>query len=143
MITLIVLAVPHCDQPVLSYAHFVFVSCWLGQVSRRRLRNTILGYLQEPRDANAASLCLDQFNAADCMTDKLAAVACLAGFDDANGACPERAMALSKFYEDAGGDFLVLNKWFGIQVWPCFVVCVFCVLSLRVDVNFLLFYSLV
>ena len=50
------------------------------------------------------------------MTDKLAAVACLADFDDAGGAFPERSEALAKFYEDAGGDPLVLNKWFGIQV---------------------------
>lgn len=27
-----------------------------------------------------------------------------------------RAEALEKFYKDADGDFLVLNKWFGIQV---------------------------
>ncbi|CAN0161441.1 unnamed protein product, partial [Ectocarpus sp. 12 AP-2014] len=86
-----------------------------AEVGRRRLRNTILSYLHEPRDAAAAKLCFDQFEAADCMTDKLAAVACLANFDDAGGAFPERAEALSKFYNDAGGDALVLNKWFGIQ----------------------------
>lgn len=50
------------------------------------------------------------------MTDKLAAVACLADFDDSGGEFPERAEALSKFFDDADGDFLVLNKWFGIQV---------------------------
>ncbi|CAM9158816.1 unnamed protein product [Ectocarpus sp. 6 AP-2014] len=86
-----------------------------AEVGRRRLRNTILSYLHEPRDAAAAKLCFDQFEAADCMTDKLAAVACLANFDDAGGAFPERAEALSKFYNDADGDALVLNKWFGIQ----------------------------
>ncbi|CAM9463356.1 unnamed protein product [Pylaiella littoralis] len=85
------------------------------EVGRRRLRNTVLSYLREPRDAAAAKLCLDQFNAADCMTDKLAAVGCLADFNDAEGAFPERAEALAKFYKDADGDFLVLNKWFGIQ----------------------------
>ncbi|CAN0597037.1 unnamed protein product, partial [Laminaria digitata] len=85
------------------------------QVGRRRLRNTILAYLHEPRDADAAKLCLEQFKAADCMTDKLAAVACLADFDDKAGEFPERSEAISKFYEDADGDFLVLNKWFGIQ----------------------------
>lgn len=51
------------------------------------------------------------------MTDKLTAVGCLASFDDAaKGACSEREQALSKFYDDANGDFLVINKWFGIQV---------------------------
>lgn len=87
-------------------------------MGRRRLRNTVLGYLQESKDSAAAKMCFDQFNAADCMTDKLAAVGCLASFDDGGdgSACPERGQALSKFYEDANGDFLVLNKWFGIQV---------------------------
>lgn len=60
------------------------------QVGRRRLRNTVLSYLHEPRDAAAAKLCLEQFKSADCMTDKLAAVGCLADFDDAGGAFPER-----------------------------------------------------
>lgn len=50
------------------------------------------------------------------MTDKLAAMACLTAFDDDEGSFPKRAEALAKFYKDARGDFLVLNKWFGIQV---------------------------
>lgn len=66
------------------------------QVGRRRLRNTVLSYLHEPRDAAAAKLCLDQFNAADCMTDKLAAVGCLADFNDAEGAFPERYACVSR-----------------------------------------------
>lgn len=85
----------------------------------------MLSYLAEPRDADAAKVCFEQFLAADCMTDKLAAVACLSGFDDSDGVCPERAEALAKFYKDADGDFLVLNKWFGIQVrcGVCVVLC--------------------
>ncbi len=62
----------------------------LTQVGRRQLRNTVLSYLHEPRDAAAAKLCFDQFKSADCMTDKLAAVKCLANFDDSGGAFPER-----------------------------------------------------
>lgn len=85
-------------------------------MGRRRLRNTVLSYLHEPRDVGAAKLCLEQFKAADCMTDKLAAVSLLADFDDSRGEFPERSEAISKFFEDAGGDFLVLNKWFGVQV---------------------------
>lgn len=69
---------------------FRFVFRVFSQVGRRRLRNTVLSYLQEPRDAAAAKLCLEQFKSADCMTDKLAAVGCLANFDDAGGAFPER-----------------------------------------------------
>ena len=47
------------------------------------------------------------------MTDKLAALGALVGKDPAT--CPERAEALKIFYDDAAGDFLVVNKWFGIQ----------------------------
>ena len=47
------------------------------------------------------------------MTDKLAALGALVGKDPAT--CPERAEALKTFYDDAAGDFLVVNKWFGIQ----------------------------
>ncbi|CAN0133218.1 unnamed protein product, partial [Discosporangium mesarthrocarpum] len=85
------------------------------KVGRRRLRNTCLSYLHEPRDKGAAKLCLEQFLDAcgprGCMTDKLAAVSCLV---DIPG--PEQDEALERFYKDADGDALVLNKWFAIQV---------------------------
>ena len=54
-----------------------------------------------------------QFKGANCMTDKLAALGALVGKDPEG--CPERAEALQAFYDDAAGDFLVVNKWFGIQ----------------------------
>lgn len=80
--------------PLLVFPSNVFLFCFMFsrhfQVGRRRLRNTVLSYLHEPRDAAAAKLCLEQFKSADCMTDKLAAVGCLADFDDAGGAFPER-----------------------------------------------------
>jgi aminopeptidase N len=44
------------------------------------------------------------------MTDKLAALSCLASID-----CSERNDAIETFYRDAGSNALVLNKWFMIQ----------------------------
>eukprot|EP00931_Biecheleriopsis_adriatica_P065494 TRINITY_DN40015_c0_g1_i1.p1 TRINITY_DN40015_c0_g1~~TRINITY_DN40015_c0_g1_i1.p1 ORF type:complete len:1017 (-),score=262.98 TRINITY_DN40015_c0_g1_i1:64-3090(-) len=81
---------------------------------RRRLRNVCLGYLSTAKDANSIALCAKQFAEArsrGCMTDKLAAVGCLANVPDT----PEAAEAMKQFYDDAAGDALVLNKWFSMQ----------------------------
>jgi aminopeptidase N len=48
------------------------------EVGRRRLRNTVLDYIHSLKDDTAAELCLQQYNNADCMTDKVAALSCLA-----------------------------------------------------------------
>lgn len=82
-------------------------------VGRRRLLNTCLGYLSvaEPSTlAESVALAKAQFDAAQCMTDKAAALMALTGLES-----PERAEALQTFYTDAKGDALVLNKWFAIQ----------------------------
>ena len=47
------------------------------------------------------------------MTDKLSAMAGLVAMGDDHPT--ERDAALAKFYEDAEGDALVLNKWFSTQ----------------------------
>lgn len=47
------------------------------------------------------------------MTDKMAALNALASMDG-EGA-DARDAALQKFYDDANGDALVLNKWFSVQ----------------------------
>jgi aminopeptidase N len=49
-----------------------------AEVGRRRLRNTVLDYIHSLKDDTAAELCLQQYNSADCMTDKVAALSCLA-----------------------------------------------------------------
>jgi len=82
------------------------------QVGARRLRNTCLGYLAKPADERAQQTCLEQFRAAACMTDSLAAVSALAGQE-----CAAREEALTAFFEraKANKEALVLNKWLGVQ----------------------------
>ncbi|WP_372694182.1 aminopeptidase N [Immundisolibacter sp.] len=80
-----------------------------GEVGRRRLRNLCLGYLAELDDIGP-SLCLEQFEAADNMTDTAAALALLAQLD-----APARERALDAFYQRWQGEALVLDRWFSVQ----------------------------
>jgi aminopeptidase N len=84
-----------------------------GEVGRRRLRNTCLDFLSTgPGSAEGVVLAKQQFDGANCMSDRLSALASLAG---KGPACVESVEALASFYTQAAGNALVLNKWFGIQ----------------------------
>merc|ERR1712127_454989 len=61
----------------------------------------------------AADLATSHYNAATGMTDKMAALGALASMDG-EGA-DARDAALQRFYDEAEGDALVLNKWFSVQ----------------------------
>jgi len=87
-------------------------------VGRRRLRNVYLGYLCSiastgDEQRNAASIATKHFESATGMTDKLAAFNILASMSGEGAEA--RDLAIKKFYEDAKGDSLVLNKWFAVQ----------------------------
>jgi len=87
-------------------------------VGRRRLRNVLLDYLcsikETPEEQKAAAaLASAHYEAATGMTDKMAALSALASMDGEGTAA--RDAALAKFYEEADGDALVLNKWFTVQ----------------------------
>ncbi len=77
---------------------------------KRSLRNLCLGMLMEPGDADIRALCVAQFEAADNMTDTMAALMLLANTD-----CPERAVALDAFYAKWKHEPLVLDKWLAVQ----------------------------
>ncbi len=79
-------------------------------IGRRSLRNTCLSYLVVAGDASAVGLAKAQFDAAENMTDVLAALGILSSVD-----CPERLDALAAFYQSWRHDPLVLDKWFAIQ----------------------------
>ncbi len=81
-----------------------------ADMGRRRLKNICLGYLMQLDDAQARSLCLQQFQASHNMTDVIASLSLLANRD-----CPEREQALAGFYTKWREDTLVLDKWFAIQ----------------------------
>jgi aminopeptidase N len=77
---------------------------------RRALRNLCLGYLMELDDAEIHTLCVNQFDQADNMTDTMAALSALA-----NSGGNERESALRKFYEKWKDEPLVVDKWFAVQ----------------------------
>jgi len=91
-------------------AEYVFSS---AEVGRRRLRNTILDYISASPDNQPAAVALikAQYDSAQCMTEKIAALGCLVS----KQGVPERQDAITSFHRDAAGDALVLNKWFAIQ----------------------------
>lgn len=76
----------------------------------RRLRSMALGYIAAGGGEDAPRFAAEQFETADNMTDRQAALGVLA-----NSHWPERADALEQFYERYRGDALVLDKWFMVQ----------------------------
>lgn len=89
-------------------------------IGQRRLRNVLLDYLcvvketAEERET-ASKLAIDQFNSAFGMTDKYAALSSLVSMDGEEDVVARRESAIKKFYDDANGDALILNKWFTVQ----------------------------
>jgi aminopeptidase N len=79
-------------------------------IGRRALRNACLGYLAANGEAEGVALAKAQFDAAQNMTDVLAALAVLSAID-----CPERRAARETFHARWRKDDLVLDKWFAIQ----------------------------
>ena len=79
-------------------------------IGRRSLKNLCLAYLMSLDDAAALSLCLEQFETADNMTDVLAALGCLVHSDSI-----QRPKTLEAFYQKWSRDPLVLDKWFMLQ----------------------------
>ena len=77
---------------------------------RRRLRNVALGYIAASGAEDAAALALAQFDDADNMTDRQAALTTLVGTD-----APEREVALERFHARYADNALVLDKWFQTQ----------------------------
>lgn len=87
-------------------------------VGQRRLRNTIMGYLasikESPEEQKAAAeLATSHYDTATGMTDKMAALGALASMDGEGATA--RDAAIQRFYDEANGDALVLNKWFSVQ----------------------------
>ena len=96
----------HTQQPP------AFASGDLGPPAKgaRRLRGVALGYLAAGDPVAGAARAKAQFDTADNMTDRQAALGVLVSLDR-----PERQAALDAFYERYRGDALVLDKWFGLQ----------------------------
>jgi aminopeptidase N len=79
-------------------------------VGRRSLKNAALAYIGMCETPEAVGQVYRQFDAAENMTDTMAALAILSHIP-----CDERVKALDRFYERWQSDILVLDKWFTIQ----------------------------
>ena len=81
-----------------------------GQIAARSLRNRCLDYLVGA-DGDMLWLAEAQFNSARNMTDRLAALRCLAFYGDDK----IRTWALGQFYSDWKHEALVVNQWLQVQ----------------------------
>jgi aminopeptidase N len=79
-------------------------------IARRSLKNLALNHLMLLDDPEIRKLCLEQFEASDNMTDRMAALSALASCD-----CDERLQALASFEAQWRDDPLVMDKWFAVQ----------------------------
>ncbi len=79
-------------------------------IGRRSLKNLCLAYLTLLETPEVVSFCLVQFESADNMTDRLAALTCLANLE-----MPQREAALTTFFQRYQDDPLVIDKWFAVQ----------------------------
>ncbi|HSD44377.1 MAG TPA: aminopeptidase N [Burkholderiales bacterium] len=77
---------------------------------RRALRNMALGYLMELGDPEIEALCTTQFDRANNMTDRMAALGALANSD-----AGAREAALERFYAEWKHEPLVVDKWLTVQ----------------------------
>jgi aminopeptidase N len=81
-----------------------------ASAGRRMLRNTCLDLLVATHRPETISLATRQYQAADNMTDRMAALSALSLCD-----VPERAAALDDFYVRYADDPLVVDKWLTLQ----------------------------
>jgi len=77
---------------------------------RRALRNAVLDLLAAEGSASGIARAAQQYDAADNMTDRMAALATLSLHDTV-----ERQRSLSDFYQRYASDALVVDKWFSLQ----------------------------
>jgi aminopeptidase N len=77
---------------------------------RRSLRNVSLDLMAASAAADAIARAARQYQAADNMTDRMAALATLALHD-----VPQRQEALADFYQRYAADALIVDKWFSLQ----------------------------
>ena len=77
---------------------------------RRALKNTCLDLITAACDPSAITLAKRQYERADNMTDRMAALQALTLCD-----CTERTAALEDFYRRYAGDPLIVDKWLSLQ----------------------------
>jgi aminopeptidase N len=81
-----------------------------ANAGKRSLRNIALDLLVAAGTPGSIALAAKQYDTADNMTDRMAALSTLS-----LQACPERDHALSDFYKRFADNALVIDKWFSLQ----------------------------
>jgi len=81
-----------------------------ASAGRRALRNAALDLMAASGTPSAIARAARQYQAADNMTDRMAALGTLSLHD-----VPERKQALNDFYQRYAADALVVDKWFSLQ----------------------------
>jgi aminopeptidase N len=81
-----------------------------ASAGRRALRNVALDLLAADANAEGIARAFRQFQSADNMTDRMAALSTLAQHDT-----PQRAEAIEAFYTHYADDALVIDKWLTLQ----------------------------
>jgi aminopeptidase N len=77
---------------------------------RRLLKNVCLDLLAATQESHAIQLAAKQYQAADNMTDRLAALSTLSLHS-----CPQRIAAFDDFYQRYRDEPLIIDKWFALQ----------------------------
>ncbi|HEY8026907.1 MAG TPA: aminopeptidase N [Burkholderiaceae bacterium] len=77
---------------------------------KRALKNLALSYLNEINDVDTQTLAQRQYDNANNMSDRLAALGALT-----NSSAPGRVAALNDFYDEFADEALVIDKWFSMQ----------------------------
>ncbi len=106
------IAKKHEEQWLAIYAKYSGMAFEYSPAAKgaRRIRNLALGYISATKAPDAAAMAFAQFEAADNMTDRLAALGNLA-----NGDADQREAALDIYYHRYRDNALVLDKWFSVQ----------------------------
>jgi aminopeptidase N len=87
--------------------------------AKRALKNVALSYLLEWPDDATFALAKTQFDEAENMTDRMAALTALTNFSGSTKNAKAAALSLQKFYKDFKKEALVIDKWFMLQATAC------------------------
>ena len=86
-----------------------------ASMAKRALKNLALSYLCAWADDSTFALATTQFDEAENMTDRLAALAALTNFNGNEAQQTSAAKSLKKFYKEFKKEALVIDKWFMLQ----------------------------
>ena len=84
-------------------------------MAKRALKNLALSYLSAWSDESTFELAHTQFDEAENMTDRLAALSALTNFNGNEAQSDAAAKSLKKFYKEFKKEALVIDKWFMLQ----------------------------